>query len=871
LSLEHPHLLWLAIPALLWVAWAGRGSQHPMGPARRRAAWALRSALVVLAVLALAGPGAERESPAQAVVFVVDHSRSMARAGLERAVAESNRLLASLPGAVDAGFVGAGAEGVVHRLPGRGREPHLADPGLLERDGHQSDLAQALSLASGLFPAGAARRVVLLTDGLETRGDLVGAARDAAARGIRVDTVTVRGEALPDARVLRLRPSRTRAHEGAAVALTAEVESTIAGRATLRLFENGVEVDARPVDLAPGPAQRVEFQRTPAERNLYRYRVRVEGLEGDRLPENDEAMTLVDVRGRPLLLLVHEDPEAVRPLVESMAREGIRLHERPPGAIPGTLEELAVYDGVVLADVPAYEVGAAAMARIHDYVEQLGGGFLMIGGARSFGVGGYYRTPIEDVLPVRMQPPDRDERYSTALALVLDKSGSMQGTKIEICKSAAVATAEMLSEKDFLGVVAFDANAHWILPMTRVGLKAEVEAGISTLQAGGGTNALPAMSQAFDALRETKARVKHMIVLTDGHTQGGGYEALAGDVRAAGISVSTVGIGDEADNALLERIAAAGGGKHYATNDLATVPRIFTQDAATHLGRLVREEAFQPQQVEEHPMLAGWPASEAPPLLGYVKTLRKATTQVPLVTDLGDPLLAHWRFGLGKVTAFTSDCGTRWSALWLSQWSAGYAQFWGQVLREMARPPQGRAMDLRVEMAGHEARLQVDVLADPAHFDNAAEVEADVYFVPRGALGSTLRLRERLRLEQSGPGRYAGAFRPGEPGVYLVRARSGAEMVSAGLVHERSGESATARVDEDLLQRVRTLTGGEALDAPDATVPPHARPLREHRDLVPALLAAILLLFLVDLGVRRAENALGLWDLLTGWTTRARR
>lgn len=865
--------LWplLLLPAALgWLWFAQRRSPEPLAPGRARALLGVRTLLVALALLALCGPGAPRTQDRRALLLVFDHSASLGPEGLARAEAHAAAILAALPADVEVGAVSAGAEGVVLRRPGPGREPLSVPRELLARDGHHSRLAQALTLAVGLFPAGASRQVVLISDGAQTAGDLAAAARDAAVKGVVVDTLAVEGPRRPDARVLRLRPSRTRSHEGAAVALTAEVESTLAGPALVRLFENGVEVERREVALAPGPPQPVVFQRTPAERNLYRYLVRLEGVAGDTLPHNDEALALVDVRGRPLLLLVDEEPEEARHLVEAMDREGIRLTVRPPEGIPTSLSELAAYDGVVFSDVPAYRVGDAAMTLLHDYVEQLGGGFLMIGGARSFGAGGYYRTPVEDILPVRMQPPDRDERMSTALVLVLDKSGSMQGPKIELCKSAALATARLLAAKDLIGVVAFDSGASWIVPLTRAGNPAELEAQVAGLGAGGGTNIYPGMVEAQTALRDAQARVKHMIVLTDGHTQGGGYEALAADLRASGVTVSTVGVGDGADNALLEAIAQAGGGKHYAALDPASLPRIFTQDAATHLGRLVREEPFLPQQVESHPMLAGWPVEQAPALLGYVKTLRKATTQVPLVTDLGDPLLAHWRFGLGKVTAFTSDARSRWAALWLAQWGAGYAQFWGQVLREMARAPQGRHLDLRLEADGETARVLVDALEDAAHFRHGAQITAEVYFVPRGALGSALRLRERLGLDQTGPGRYEGRFRPAQPGVYLVRARGAGDLVSAGLVHESTAETPGAPVDEALLARVRALTGGRDLGAAGARPSARPRPAREVRDLVPALLAALLLLFLVDLGLRRRENVLGLWDGLTGWLTRAK-
>ena len=163
----------------------------------------------------------------------------------------------------------------------------------------------------------------------------------------------------------------------------------------------------------------------------------------------------------------------------------------------------------------------------------------------------------------------------------------MGGAKIEICKSAAAATAEMLKRKDEIGVVAFYSAARWIVPLTRASNKADIGARIATLTAGGGTNIYPGMSAAYEAVRSAKARVKHMIILSDGRTGGGGYEQLAASAQEAEITVSTVGVGHGADNRLLGAIATAGGGKHYATSDPSNIPRIFTQDAATHLGKLI--------------------------------------------------------------------------------------------------------------------------------------------------------------------------------------------------------------------------------------------------------------------------------------------
>ncbi|MDP6115850.1 MAG: VWA domain-containing protein [Planctomycetota bacterium] len=854
----QPHILLLLLLVLPLLWWLQQRSLHPMSPRRRRALWMVRSVLTVLLLLGLAGPAWVLKTYEQSVIFVMDHSQSQGKSGVESAFKRANQLAETLPRNTSIGFVSAGRSTKVLQVPELGHEPKEPNLEIIETDGAQSDLASAVAMARGLFPPATSRRLVLLTDGVQTRGDLESAARDASVAGITIDAVPVAGEARPDVRAIRLRSSHSRLHEGATLALHADIESSLDGKGRIRLFENGIEVEERALDVKVGDQRSLLFRRTPDQRNLYTYRVRLEGFEGDAIPQNDEAMTLVDVRGRPFLLYVEGEREEAHYLANAMESEGIRLQVRPAHSIPESLQELAGYDGIILSDLAARFLTGKRMSLMRDYVEQLGGGFLMIGGASSFGVGGYYRTPIEDILPVKMKAPDTEERVSTALVLVIDRSGSMSGQKIELCKSAAISTVELMSSKDYIGIVAFDSQARWIVPITKVKSPSSISSQISTINAGGGTNIHPGMVEGRQALNSVRAKVKHMIVLTDGHTGGSGYQALAAQIHSEKTTISTVGVGGGADIGLLQSIAAAGGGQFYQTTDPSTIPRIFTQDAMVHMKKMVREEAFKPRQVERHPMLKGWDSSKAPELLGYVKTNRKATAQVPLVTDLGDPLLAHWRYGLGKVTAFTSDCKSRWSSLWLTGWRDGYSQFWAQVLREMARPPQGRLMDIRLEERGGEARIIVDLLEDASQFKNNATVEADIYMVPANSFGSSLKELAHKKLDQEGPGLYTGQFSTDEPGVYLVRARSGADMVSAGLVHNPSSESATGRVNRQLLEKVCELTGGRILEENEVKLPPIPAGQASYVELTPYILKIMLLLFIADIVIRRWENVAGM-------------
>jgi uncharacterized membrane protein len=858
---ESPKLLLLTIPAIVLLYWIESNTAHPMPPWRKRLLLMVRALGVMLVIAALAGPARVSQTGRKALGIVVDASQSMGKEGLEEALKQAREIQTRAGAGIATYVVKLGAQ--PEAWPKEARlelsEDQLAWQTQRGGDSHYS---AAVEYAQALLPAGASKNVLLIGDGHETRGSLMEAARDAAVAGVRLHALPVAGPKKPDVRLRELAPNRPLLNEGATLRLRAVVESTIDSQGTLKLYENGVEVERRPVTLKAGESREETFTRTPSVRNIFKYRAVLEGMSGDTLPANNDALTLVDVRGRLRLLYIESDATEGQYLMQAMEKEGVQLELRQPGGIPNSLDQLAGFDGIIISDVPAHQVGEPAMNAMRDYVDRLGGGLVMLGGPNSFGVGGYYRTPIEDILPVRLKSPDEEEKQSAAVALVVDRSGSMAGEKLEMAKSAAIATAEVLGRNDFIGVYAFDSEAHVVAPMTKLTSTAAIAGQISAVAAGGGTNLQPAFQQAREGLLRVKAKVKHMIILTDGQTAGSGYEAMASQCRGEGMTISTVAIGEGSHVALLQAIASSGGGQSYNTVDASTMTRIFTQDTLMHTGRMIREEPFEPRMVEKHPILAGFDTFEIP-LLGYVKTIRKSTAQIPLVTDMGDPLLAHWRYGLGKVTAFTSDAKSRWASLWITRWP-GYSRFWSQVLRETARPPQGRHMDLSTEMRGNDALVTVDLLEDAGTRNNDAKVEAEVFFVAADALGSPLKPVHKMRLGQTGPGQYDGTFQPGQAGVYLIRAQSGAEMVSAGLVHNPSSEASLGSINHTLLQDATRLTGGSVLASgqlPDLA----GSKATQYVELWPPLIVALILLFLLDVAIRRWEHVTGLLESAREW------
>ncbi len=854
---ESPKLLLLILPALALLLWIESRSSHPVTGLRKRLLLVVRAIGVMLAIAALAGPAQVTQTGRKALGIVVDASQSMGEEGLAKAMAEAGRVQKALGSDIDSFIVQLGSEPAL--LPEGGTAAMQAE--WQKKIGGDSHYAAAIEYAEALFPPGVSRNILLIGDGHETRGSLIAAAREAAVSGITLHALPVSGPRKSDARIIALTPNRSRLFEGASLSLTTVFESTIEGSATLKLYENGIEVEKQPVTLKPGSTQEVVFTRTPSTRNTFQYRAVLEDLAGDTLPGNDSALAIVDVRGRLRLLYIESDASEARYLMQAMEKEGVELDLRQPGNLAFTFEQLSGYDGVILSDVPAHQLGEPLMNALRDYVDKLGGGLVMLGGPGSFGVGGYHRTPIEEVLPVRLKAPDEEEKQSAAVAIVMDRSGSMAGEKLEMAKSAAIATAEVLGHNDSLGVWAFDSEAHVVAPMTRLTSTNAVSGQIAAVASGGGTNLQPAFQLAREALLRTKAKVKHMIILTDGQTAGSGYEQLASQCRGEGMTISTVAIGEGSHVALLQAVASSGGGQSYTTLDASGIMRIFTQDTLMHTGRMIREEPFTPELKEKQPILAGFETWYSPPLLGYVKTTRRTSAQVPLVTETGDPLLAHWRFGLGKATAFTSDAKSRWASLWIAKWE-GYGRFWSQVLRETARAPQGRLMDLSTQLDGDDARITVDLLADAGTRANDAIVEAEVFHVAADALGAAMKPVQKITLRQTAPGTYESSFQPTQAGVYLIRAQSGAEMVTSGLVHNPSSEASLGTVNEALLQEAVKITGGDFL-AEGGQVPRlETTKAIQHEELWPTLLLLLLAVFLIDTGIRRWEHVVGLWQLV---------
>ena len=489
------------------------------------------------------------------------------------------------------------------------------------------------------------------------------------------------------------------------------------------------------------------------------------------------------------------------------------------------------------------------MQMIRTYVQDFGGGFIMLGGDESFGLGGYFRTPIEEILPIRM-PIQKDLiRPSLALVLVIDKSGSMTGAKIQLAKRAAIATADAINPRDQIGVVGFDGQSRVILELTPASDRASIKGHIAGMDAGGGTFLYPALEDAHNQLMASNARRKHVIVLSDGQTQGFGYEELVQVLAVDGISVSTVGIGDGADMRLMEAIALAGGGRAYFTDDFYSIPQIFTREALRASKSMLVERLVQPVVIGDDTALREIDTEELPLLTGYVATTAKSAANVIMVSDSGDPLLAKWRYGLGRTVAFTSETKPRWAEDWLG-WP-DFAKFWSQLVRSVTGQELGQQLwiECRHRRSDDGAVLIADVRNATGDFVSDLDLQLT-------AVDSDGR-KHVLASEQTGPGLYQAAiprirYGVDQQFVWVAKTDNGEDQTSAyGFTYSFSPEFRTLGVDDGMVDEISRLTAGHTTRLGQAVIAERSQKARRSIALWPILLAAAIVLVPLDILSRR--------------------
>ncbi len=846
----QPWLL-LLIP-LAWVfviliAWRG-----VMQLSRRTLALATTLRLLAVALLIAALAGLRLPLPGGPVntIFLLDTSASVppatqaaARQWIERAVD------ARAPDDAYA-LLTFGAETRIEQPFGRGAPDEGEPPA---GGDERTNIANALQMAASFFPPDAPQRIVLLSDGNQTAGDVMRAAEVVAAQGVQVDVVPLLAEPGVDAAVTEVAPPPA-LRADASFEVRVAVTSTLRGEAVLRLFMNETLVSEGPVNLEYGQ-NAFTIQQPGLEEGFYSFRAQVVAPD-DQRPQNNDAYGYSQVGPKGEVLVVESVTGDALILTQALQAAGIQAQNVTPAQLPARPEDLDGVSSVVLVNVPASLLTDQQMAALQTYVQRLGGGLVALGGAASFGMGDYGGTPLERALPVISQPPDHEELPTLALALLIDKSGSMNEgapvSKIAMAREAAAQAVEILQAGDVLGVLAFEYTPQWVVrpaPVNDAEDARNVVRRVSTIEAGGGTDIYNALQLAYDTLRRTPAQVKHIILVTDGQSTSapGLWETLMTRMRRDHITLSAVAVGADADQNLLQRLVRQGDGRYYYADVPENIPQVVTKESQRASRSLIMSRLFQPQVVAASPILRAILPDSLPNLSAFVRTEAKPAAETPLLSDTSEVILAQWQYGLGRSVAWTSDAGQDWAADW-GEWPDNQ-RFWAQMVRWTMPSPLNPQLATQVRVDGSEVTLAVDSVDDQGNVRNLLDTRVEVAGPEQRAFS--------LTLPQTAPGRYGGTLTTDKAGVYALRITQYdgdtpvVEQIT-GAVVPVAAEFLSFETNYRLLRRLAAATGGQALtDAAEAFR--HDRPPPEgyNRPFWQPLVVIALLLFVADIGVRR--------------------
>jgi uncharacterized membrane protein/Mg-chelatase subunit ChlD len=871
IAFETPLALLLLIPALALTFGLYLSARRRIGVGRRRAALVVRTIVLSSLVLALAGFRLVLPVDRLATVFVVDLSDSVGNDGREEALAFLRETLDVIPEGDLAGIVAFGREALVERLP--------SDLGEIDRIASTpvrsaTDIGAAFRLATALFPDDAQKRIVLMSDGNDTGATGQAEAALAATRDIRIETYLVGLGSSDEVLVERVSTPST-SNLGESIEVLAEIRSSVAQQATVRLFADGVLAATQPVALEDG-VTRVIFDVTPSEAGFHTFRVLVEAGR-DTFSENDRGDSNTIVKGEPRTLVLAGSESVAAELVDALETQRQQVDTIVPEALPTELGTLTTYDSIVLVDVPRVRLSDRQLAALQVYVRDLGKGLVMIGGPDSYGAGGYQRTPLEETLPVDMGVRDREKQPDVALVVVIDQSGSMDachcdtfeggmggGTqingvrKVDIGKEAILRAAAAMTERDELGVVSFNEQAHWVVRTQPLGGVEDLQGQIAGIQPVGQTNIFVGLEQAVESLEGAAATRRHIILLTDGWSSSGQYDQVLDRMSAAGITLSTVGAGG-GSNPFLEGLAERGGGRFYDAANPASIPDIFLKETQQVAGEQIIEEPFFPIQTSSSPIIRGLDEG-FPRLQGYNGTTAKPAAQTVLVTARDDPLLAQWQYGLGRSAAWTSDSTGRWARDWLG-WG-GFSRFFSQLVAWTFPGEETGGIEARFDSVGGRSTLHVEsVEADGS--------PRDFYDTVAVVLGPDLEPRD-VPLTQVAPGVYEAPLGEIDAGAYAVRVtqtRPGDTPLgrTVGLVAPISAEYRVLGANEPFLAAVRAATGGSVVEAP---LDPWIHDLdltSSFTDLWPLLLVIALLLWPIDIALRRVSIGRREFAAAGGW------
>jgi len=828
----------LGLLPVLWV-WMRRA------PGASHVCLALKCAAFGALAIALADPWAAMRVERLAVTVLVDTSASMPLESVQRGEAMLRDLVRKNSGA-ELRLITFAEHPNLQAVPAQADQvsiPHGVDP----KEGMATNLEDALQLALSTFPAQGARRILLISDGNENRGHALTEALRARERGVVVYTVPAGGTAPLPVKVESI-ASPQDVFSGERFTISLHLGSAGELKTRVWITTKGQEIGSTAADLHSGSnLVDVEARISKSGVSLMDLHISSAGAEQALVSQ------AVTVR-KPHILYVAGGLDSSAALLDTLERADVDVEIG--NSFPEN-QPARDWDAVIFDNYPVYRLPDSEDSALEKYVHA-GGGLIFIAGDKNAKLAQEPKTPFEKLLPVRAQPPPEKP---TAVVLVLDKSGSMSGPKIEMARDAARASIRTLRPMDMIGVIAFDETFNWVIPLGPAGsLKAKSNL-IDQIAANGGTKIYQAVQSAFDAIADEKATYKHIILLTDGVSTPGTQEdfpRLEREALAKHVTISTIGVGDYINRDLLDELARRTKGKSHFVDNPGTIPQIINAEVKSTEDLAIQERPVRAVRVRPVEFTDGIDFAKAPRLLGFVQSEAKDGSEIILRVDGKKPLLVRWRYGLGRVIAFMSDAKSRWAAPWV-RW-ASFGTLWPQMVRDVSH--RDRTVRAGVRPGTHEGETVVyyDLLPNG---DNSADQPLRSAATPHILVDVPGESSRSIPLEETAPGHFEARVPDNQGGLYRIVSGSSELVLPEAGFYRESSETKPQAVNTTLLGEISRVTGGRMHPSIDQLLTDKGSLVRERKPLWPYWLILALLLNILEVALRK-----GFFERLVSWLRR---
>jgi Mg-chelatase subunit ChlD len=790
---------------------------------------ALKLGAAVMLIIALFGPAVRLPQTKVATVALADTSASIGSRDLTRAT----QVLQSLAARRGSNWFSVVPFAAEPRHPSANGDPRLdlsRGPNVGSND-MGTNLEAALTEGMASIPSGYQPRILLVSDGNENQGSTARAMAQLRRLHVPVDVLPLAGRSSTNVTISSV-ALPVSAYEGEQIPVTLTVESPSATSGTLDFSTEGKSLGNQSIDLA-------------ANTNIIRAHVRVKTNGSVVVSGAIKTAGAGDTRfdqviqiKRARILYLSQDPPAMDENLLATLRTAEFDVTRDASLLDTGLHDVQL---VVLNNIDLNTLSSPQKVAVERYVSS-GGGLLLLGGEHQVYKEEKQMDALDRVLPADLAPPRNPE--GICVALIIDKSSSMEGRKIELARLSAIGVVDHLRDKDSIGVLIFDNSYQWAVPMRKATDKPSIRRLISGIAPDGGTQIAPALSEAYRKVQRTNSAYKHIVLLTDGISEEGDSIELAHEAQTHQVTISTVGLGQDVNRAYLEKVAATSGGKSYFLNNPQGLEQILLKDVQEYTGSTAVEQDLVPAVKRNAEIFQGLDLAHAPALKGYARYQAKpgADTLLTINPEKQDPLYVSWQYGLGRAAVWASDAKSRWSAAWVG-WP-GYDKFWTNVTRDLLSHAGDTAASADFDDANGDLTVTYRLS------DGVPEPRA----IPSVYVLGPQNFAQEISIHRLAPGVYQGRLHVGwRSGFFRVRPLAESTVFPEIGVYRMEEELRDLGVNRQILQKIASATGGRYDPAPENAFDASGRVTYRRTELWPTLLACVIALTIAELAIRKGR------------------